>query len=91
MIYRKRLHKSNYSLGFTKGNQFIKLELGKRVWYFSYGMPVFWTLTDIREYRDWIGGYTMVTHLARKERVSVDRLVDATDNNVERLLMQAMR
>lgn len=35
MIYRIRKTKSGYSFGRTKGHNFLKLELGKRVWYFE--------------------------------------------------------
>jgi hypothetical protein len=96
MIYRKRKEKSGYSLGFTKGKQFIKVELGKRVWYFAYGMPVFWTVTDIKEYRDWTGPYTIVSHLTRKDRVTVDRFkrhpnYDISFDRMLRLVSQAER
>lgn len=91
MIYRHRKHKSGYSLGFTKGRQFIKVEIGKRVWYIQYGMPVFWTMSGLKDIQDMWGQYTLVEHLVRKDRVTVDRLRDATDYNVTQLLIQAMR
>ena len=68
MIYRKRVNKSSYECGPTKGGNFFKVAAGKRVWYFEI-WPVFHTLLRLEDYC----GYTVVTHQARKHRVTVDR------------------
>jgi len=92
MIYRQRKHKSNYSIGLTKGRQFVKIELGTRVWYFHWGISHFWTLIHINNPLTEYGDYTTVTHLNRKHRVTVDRLKDIPSfKDVVKLVNQAYR
>ena len=68
MIYRKRLKKSGYSFKLLPNN--IKIELGKRVWYFPFlGVKPLHTLRSIKD----IQGTEQVTHARRRERVTIDR------------------
>ena len=73
MIYRKRVTKSNYSIGLTP--QFLKVELGKRVFYFSlpYYLRItskgFYTLTNIKDNQ----GSEIVSHVRLRDRVTVYR------------------
>ena len=71
MIYRKRIKKSGLSLRLLPNN--IKLELGKHVWYFPFlGVKPLHTLLGIKDVR----GNETVTHVRRKERVTVNRNID---------------
>ena len=75
MIYRNRVKKSGYSIKLLPNN--LKIELGKRVWYFPFmgvGKPLH-TLIGIKD----VKGNESVTHTRRKDRVTVNRHVNLTD------------
>ena len=68
MIYRKRKVKSAYALKLT--DNFLRIELGKHVWYTPFvpmGKP--WSPT-IRKIRD-VQGVETVTHIRRRDRVTI--------------------
>lgn len=70
MIYRKRISKTGYSVKLTRLH--LKIELGKRVWYFKVlgvGKPWHKTLTSIKD----VLGVETVSHTRLRNRVTVYR------------------
>jgi len=69
MIYRKRTNKSAWGIDFTPGFNFIRLDLGKRVWYFPIAGFKFHNMIKIKD----IFNNSLVTHSRKRERVTVYR------------------
>lgn len=70
MISRTRKHKTGYSLRATP--YFIKVEIGKKVWYlprFNMFSNPFWRLTAIVDNQ----GEEIVSHIRKRTRVTINR------------------
>jgi DNA polymerase III delta prime subunit len=70
VISRTRKHKTGYSVGVTP--YFVKVELGKKVWYlprFNMFSNPFWRLTAIRDNE----GEEIVSHVRKRSRVTIER------------------
>jgi hypothetical protein len=77
MIYRKRIRKSGYSISLLPLH--VKLELGRRVWYFNfYPCGKKWS-SAMQKIKD-VCGVETVTHTRKRDRVTVDRTLVQTQD-----------